>query len=229
MKRIVCALFLSLQMMMATTLFAVDTSASVKPPVNAPLTMPSNAKEALKRLVEGNQRFAADKITCDDRNSLRRAALLAKQNPFAIILGCADARIPIELVFDQGVGDLFVVRVAGNVAGNSEIESVEYAVKHLNSVLILVLGHEQCAAVASVLEHNAGDIPVISALIESALVSKGSSLKQYTLESAVKANVRAVVEALKNSNILKSILKDRNIMVIGGYYHLSSGLVELLP
>lgn len=220
MKKLICALLFSLQMV--TTLFAVNA-------VNADVKIPLNSKEALKRLVEGNQRFAADKITCDDRNSYRRAALIAKQNPFAIILGCADSRIPIELVFDQGVGDIFVVRVAGNVAGSSEIESVEYAVKHLNSVLILVLGHEQCAAVSSVLERNAGDIPEIAALIESALVTKGATLKQYTLENAVKANVRAVVETLKTSQILKPILREKNIMVVGGYYHLSSGLVELLP
>lgn len=181
--------------------------------------------EALKKLTEGNQRYMADKITCEARNNERRSALVSKQNPFATILGCSDSRVPLEILFDQGVGDLFVVRVAGNVAGSTEVESIEYAVKHLNSVIILVLGHENCGAVEAVFTNNAEDFPEIKGLIEPAI----KSLKdKKSLADAVKANVRSVVNAIREAKILKPLLQERNIEVVGGYYHLESGQVEIL-
>lgn len=200
------------------------------PFVHATETPPATSRimtsaEALKRLIDGNQRYMADKSTCEDRNNERRGALVSKQNPFATILGCSDSRVPLEIIFDQGVGDLFVVRVAGNVAGYTEVESVEYSVKHLNSAIILVLGHEGCGAVEAVITNNAQDFPRLAALIEPAV--KPFKDKKF-LEQAVKANVRSVVNTLKEDSILKPLLKERKIEIVGGYYQLESGKVEIL-
>jgi carbonic anhydrase len=184
------------------------------------------SEDALKRLIEGNKRYANDKSTCDDRNNERRVALVSKQNPFATILGCSDSRVPLEIVFDQGVGDLFVVRVAGNIADLSVLESIEYSIKHVNSSIILVLGHENCGAVTAVVKNEAKDIPQIASFIEPAIRSLQNN--DNVIETAIKANVRQVVETLKSSKYLKPLLEERKVDVLGGYYHLESGVVEIL-
>lgn len=185
---------------------------------------PKNAEEALKRLMEGNKRYSTDMSTCEDRNYTRRAEIASKQTPFVAILGCSDSRVPLEIIFDQGLGDLFGIRVAGNVAGISEIESVEYAAKHLGVSLIMVLGHENCGAVKAVINNQAQDIPKIAALIEPAV----KSLKNDQAEAAVKANIRQVVKTLKDSEYVKPFLNEKGNFVVGAYYHLGSGVVELL-
>src|SRR5438105_8805589 len=114
--------------------------------------------DALQRLVDGNKRYAQDELLHADHSADRRNSLVQGQNPFATIVGCSDSRVPPEAIFDQGVGDLFVVRIAGNVAGPIELDSIDYSIKVLGASVILVLGHEACGAVNAVIENNAGDI-----------------------------------------------------------------------
>ena len=178
--------------------------------------------EALQRLIDGNARFAQDKPLQADHSADRRSALLQTQTPFATIVSCSDSRVTPEIVFDQSVGDLFVVRIAGNVAGPIEQDSIDYSVKVLNSPLVLVLGHESCGAVRAVIENNTQDIEELAALIQPA-IKKGSDL-----ETAIKANVRYVVNSFQQNPHLKQRMLDKKLRCVGAYYNIASGKVDLL-
>src|SRR3990170_7095870 len=117
-----------------------------------------NADVALQELIAGNQRYAAGKLTHPHQTTRHRQELIQRQEPFAIIVGCSDSRVPPEIIFDQGLGDLFIVRVAGQVVGPVELDSIEYSVKYLGSTLIFVLGHESCGAVTAVIDGKTADI-----------------------------------------------------------------------
>lgn len=184
-------------------------------------------KEALSRLLEGNERYTRDQLTHPDRTKDRREATVAQQCPFAVILGCADSRIPPEIIFDQGIGDLFVVRVAGNVAGPLELESIEYSVIYNHSCLVIVLGHENCGAVKAVLGGQTGDIKSIASLINLGI--RGEKEKSGNpLVNAIKANVIAVVSNLKQHPVLAKYIRDGKVDIIGAYYNLATGKVEIL-
>lgn len=180
--------------------------------------------EALTRLKEGNKHYVADAMENPDRTQARRDSLRLRQQPFAVIVGCSDSRVPPEIVFDQGVGSLFVVRVAGQVAGPVEVGSIDYAVKYLGAPLILVLGHESCGAVTAVMQGNTTDIEQVADLIKPAVKKIAST----DIEAAVKANVRWVVEYLKKSSFIKEQIKEGHLKIAGGYYHLSDGHVQFL-
>jgi carbonic anhydrase len=179
---------------------------------------------SLTRLMEGNKRYVEDLHEGPDRTSMRRLEIYQKQRPFAIVLGCSDSRVPPEIVFDQGLGDLFVVRVAGQVAGPVELDSIEYAAKYLGASLILVLGHQSCGAVNAVLKGKTAEIEDVADLIKPAI----QSVRPKTLENSIKANVRWVVEHLKNTPMIEQMMKDGKIDVVGGYYTLPDGKVEIL-
>jgi carbonic anhydrase len=179
-------------------------------------------KDALQRLLDGNQRFVKDNSIGPNRNQERRAATAAQQKPFAIIMGCSDSRVPPELAFDQGIGDIFVVRVAGNVVSAIELDSVEFSAIHNNSSIVIVLGHENCGAVNAVLTNNTQDIESVAALIKPAVD------KNHTLVSAIEANVRNGVTRIKQSPPIAKLMKEGKIDVVGGYYDLSSGAVRIL-
>ena len=179
---------------------------------------------AIQRLREGNERFVNDKLTHPDRTSDRREATAARQNPFAVIMGCADSRIPPEIVFDQGIGDLFVVRVAGNVVGPLELDSIRFSVENNGSSVILVLGHQNCGAITAFIQKQTRDIPAVAALIESNLKGKDN----LSLEVATKANVQAVVNFLRKQPALDAYLAKDKLKVVGGYYDFDTGKVELL-
>lgn len=179
---------------------------------------------SLTRLMDGNKRYVGDLLEGPDRSSMRRLEVYQKQRPFAIILGCSDSRVPPEIVFDQGIGDLFVVRVAGQVAGPVELDSIEYAAKYLGASLILVLGHQSCGAVKAVLSGKTADIEDVADLIKPAIMS----VRRKTLENAIKANVRYVVNHLKNTPLIQQMMEDGKIDVVGGYYTLPDGKVEIL-
>lgn len=181
-------------------------------------------KEALDKLIEGNQRFIDDKTTCPDRNAERRLALTSKQKPFAVILGCSDSRTPPEIIFDQGLGELFVVRVAGNVVGDVELDSIKYSVLENGSCLIVVLGHENCGAVSAVLNHKAQGVPTVAALVEKGI----GSLKNSTLPEAILANVSYNVGKLKEAEVFKDLMKQGKLDIIGGYYHFATGEVQIM-
>lgn len=183
-------------------------------------------QEAVDRLLAGNKRYMDDKLEHPDRSPDRREVLVSKQKPFVVIVGCSDSRIPPEIVFDQGIGDIFVVRVAGNVVGPLELESVNYAVQVLGSALILVLGHENCGAVDAVFTNQTKDIETIAKLIEPA-VQKVKDTPQNNLEGVVKANVSNTANYLKSTPIIKQLMADKKVDILGGYYNLKTGKVEI--
>ncbi len=180
-------------------------------------------QEALQRLLEGNQRYVHDQLTHPDRSLLRREEIQQGQNPFATILGCSDSRVSPEIIFDQGLGDLFIVRVAGNVIGPIEQDSVDYSIRYLGSSLVLVMGHESCGAVTAVFDGKTGDIEEIARLIKPAIKNTKN------VEAAIKANVHWMVDQLKKNPFIKKLIDEKKVNVVGAYYHLGAGNVELIP
>lgn len=185
---------------------------------------------ALNRLVEGNQRYVNASSVCHEDWSAKRLAQAQGQAPFAVIVTCSDSRVPPEIIFDQVLGDLFVIRVAGNVVDDFAIGSIEYGVTVLGANLILVLGHSNCGAVEGALKGLKFDNHIQEVLnaIQPAVDSvKGS--QENVLEKAIKANVKYVEAKLKNSKpVLGKLLEQGKLGVLGGYYDLSSGKVEFL-
>lgn len=177
-------------------------------------------EQALIRLKEGNERYMKDQTTCPDRAQIRREAVSSQQKPFATILGCSDSRVSPEILFDQGIGDLFVVRVAGNVVGPVGLDSIDYSVLYLGSKLIVVLGHENCGAVKAVLDNTTKDIETIAKLIQPAIQD------DHKLETAIKANVQQVVKQLKESHVISRLIDEKKLKVVGAYYNLVSGKVD---
>jgi len=192
-----------------------------------PLFLLLTPTDALQRLKEGNDRFTQDKLEHPDRTRERREETAPRQSPFAVVLGCSDSRIPPEIVFDQGIGDLFVVREAGNVVSEIELESILFSVVTNQSSLVVVLGHENCGAIQAVVQKNTQSIPEIAALVQKALAQQKIE-GELTVEKAVKANVRYTVDKLKQDKTIDSYIQQNKVKVVGGYYHLESGKVEFL-
>ena len=198
-----------------------------------------SALEALDGLVEGNRRFVSDGRS---HNSLasqtRRSELVEGQEPFAIILGCSDSRVPAEIIFDQGLGDLFVIRVAGNIVAPSQIGSVEFAAERFGTRLVIVLGHSVCGAVLATLEElkrptagrspNLGSIvdrirPSVEPLFETDLRHRPDALMQQ----AVRANIRAAANNLRyGSQVLEQLIQRGELLVVGAEYSLDTGVVD---
>jgi len=201
----------------------------------------SAALAALARLEAGNRRFASGQPSADGLSSqARRAELVAGQQPFAIILGCSDSRVPAEIVFDQGLGDLFVIRVAGNVVAPSQVGSVEFAAERFGTRLVVVLGHSQCGAVLATLEElrRPGGAPSrnlrsivdrIRPAVESLLATRLSGDLDLLVHEAVRANVRVSVTQLRHgSEVLERLIEREGLLVVGAEYSLDSGLVQFL-
>ncbi len=184
-------------------------------------------KEALQRLLDGNKRYVEGQLEHPDRGQERRSETALSQYPFASILGCADSRVSPEILFDQGIGDLFIVRVAGNVLGPVELDSIEYSALYLGSSLILVLGHENCGAIKAVMQGNTKDIEAVASLILPA-IDHGKNFKNVSLEEAIKRNVEYVTQELKKSPVLDNLIKNKKLAVVGGYYDFLSGKVDLI-
>jgi carbonic anhydrase len=178
-------------------------------------------------LLEGNQRFADGKPMRPNQDATRRAALVGGQQPFAAILSCSDSRTAPEIIFDRGLGDLFIVRDAGNVPGPLALESLHYATAHLGTPLILVLGHTNCGAVAATLSGQTGDIPETAKEIEPA-VAKSKSMSGDALDNATSENVRLTVRKLSTWTPLAEMVKAGNLQIVGAVYHLDSGRVIVL-
>ncbi len=192
-----------------------------------------SAADALERLREGNRRFVSGKTTTSSTiDPESRAELVGGQAPFAIILACSDSRVPVQLVFDEGPGDLFIIRVAGNVATPTQIGSIEYAVTQLGAPLVLVLGHSGCGAVSAALDSIGSDEPLPSANLEAIVNEIRPALKglgDVSLDEAVLANVRRSIECLQEgSPILGQLIQARNLAVIAATYSLESGEVTFL-
>src|SRR6059036_413571 len=187
--------------------------------------------EAIAKLKEGNGRYTSGNLQHPGQTAERRTKLAKTQHPFAGIVSCSDSRVPPEIVFDQGLGDLFIVRVAGNVINDEGLGSVEYGVDHLGSRLILVLGHESCGAVKAARETIAakGKAPGHIESLVTAIKPAVKATAKDDLDTTVKANVKNVVQALRSSTpILKAKVDSGDIRVIGGYYSLDTGAVSFL-
>jgi carbonic anhydrase len=191
-----------------------------------------DADEALKRLMEGNKRYAEGHAKGPNRAAARRSELAGGQNPIAVVVSCSDSRVPPELLFDQGFGDIFAIRVAGNIVDANALGSIEYAVDHLGTKLIVVLGHERCGAVTAALQGGVapGNIKSIVDGIAPA-IEKGKarfSGHGVLLDSCILANVKMVAEKIrKTPPILSEKVEDGMLKVVGAYYDLDSGAVNM--
>jgi carbonic anhydrase len=198
-----------------------------------------SAQEGMQKLVEGNRRFVADERSSESYASqAHRAALVAGQAPFAVILGCSDSRVPVEIVFDQGLGDLFVIRVAGNIVAPSQVSSVEFAAERFGTRLVVVLGHTRCGAIEATLDallappqlrprdpHSIVDRvrPSVEGLLETELRHDHDALVRH----AVRANIRASANHLRHgSHVIEQLIQSDGLLVVGAEYSLETGLVE---
>lgn len=197
------------------------------------------AREALDRLRDGNRRFMSSDVSRDQTPSpARLRELAAGQQPFAIILGCSDSRVPAEIIFDQGLGDLFVIRVAGNVVAPSQVGSVEFAAERFETRLVVVLGHSSCGVILATLEElgrptdqqsrNLRSIvdrvrPSVEGLLSTALASDPEAL----VHEAVRANIRASVNHLRHgSEVLEELILRGGLRIVGAEYSLETGAVD---
>jgi carbonic anhydrase len=194
--------------------------------------MPESGEQALQWLLEGNRRFAEGRPRHDFESQRRRMMLTEGQHPFGVVLGCSDSRVPPELIFDFGLGDLFVIRVAGNVVSDDEAGTIEYAVAHLDVPLILVLGHEGCGAVTAALGMVDGEVQELQSLlhrVQPALVDIDPSLPdEERIHLGVEANVRQSVKALLEIAEREQRPEEERVLVLGAVYELDTGLVHLL-
>jgi carbonic anhydrase len=185
--------------------------------------------EALRQLMLGNERFVSRKRTSPNQDVVRLNEVANGQKPFAAILGCADSRVPSEIVFDQGLGDLFVCRVAGNVATPEEIGSLEFGTAVLGAKVLIVMGHERCGAVDATLKGASvpGQIGSLLDAIRPSL-AKAKGLAGDPLENACKANIAYQIEQLKKSPVLTELIAAGKLKIVGGYYDLDLGTVSLI-
>jgi carbonic anhydrase len=190
-----------------------------------------SAEQSLKLLLEGNQRFVAGKLEHPNQTAERRAEVAKGQHPFASVLACSDSRTPPEIIFDRGLGDIFTVRVAGNVADQVVIESLDYSVKHLGVQVVMVLGHRRCGAVIAAVDGHEGtadqDVgPMLSELRPAVAASKGEA--GDPVENAVRENVKLVMKNLATSQELSAMVKSGELKIVGGIYDLDTGTIEML-
>jgi carbonic anhydrase len=199
----------------------------------------TSAYEALDRLRDGNRRFVSDVRSLNgNANRTRRQEVADGQNPFAIVLGCSDSRVPAEIVFDQGLGDLFVIRVAGNIVAPSQVDSVEFAAERYGTRLVVVMGHSRCGAILATLEELERPIeaqsrnlrsivdrvrPSVEALLDTDLRHQPEAL----VHQAVRANIRVSASHLRHgSEVLEQLIQTDGLMVVGAEYSLETGVVE---
>jgi carbonic anhydrase len=197
-----------------------------------------SAFEALESLREGNRRFVSDVRTDPLTSQTRRRELTAGQEPFAIILGCSDSRVPAEIVFDQGLGDLFVIRVAGNIVAPSQVGSVEFAAERFHTRLVVVLGHSTCGAILATLEELARPtqdqsrnlrsiVDRIRPSVEALLETDPGDHADMLVHRAVRANIRASANHLRHgSELLEQLIQNDGLLVVGAEYSLETGVVD---
>lgn len=184
------------------------------------------AQEIIAKLSAGNNRFVTDQLNGDFQDSLRRKSIINGQEPFATVLGCADSRIVPELIFDTGLGELFVVRVAGNVANKSSVASIEYAVAHLNTKVVIILGHQNCGAITAALKggDNGENLNYLLSKLNPAIAA---SAKTATVDDVAKKNAELTAnELITKSDTIKKAVDNGNVIVVPAYYDMDSGKVD---
>lgn len=214
----------------SSLLLGTQQTVVAQPAATQAKPQPVSPDEALKRLLSGNQRFASEKEQNPHRSRLRLQETATVQYPFAAILGCSDSRVPAEIVFDQGLGDLFVVRLAGNVVSPTAIGSLEFTTSILGSQLIMVLGHERCGAVTAAVkgEPLPGRIGTFVEDIKPA-VARVKNKPGDAVDNAVIANVQYQVELLKGtSSVLSQLIQEGKLKIVGGRYDLDTGKVSIV-
>ena len=199
------------------------------------------AKEALERLREGNKRFVSGVRSIDTiAKQMQRADFVEGQAPFAIILGCSDSRVPAEIVFDQGLGDLFVIRVAGNIVAPSQIGSVEFAAERFGTPLVVILGHSMCGAVMATLDdlehpkkdHSSNVLSIVNRIrptIEPLFRTELRKNPEQLLEASIRANILAAANHLRHgSQMVENLIQQGALTIVGAEYCLRTGEVEFL-
>jgi carbonic anhydrase len=196
-----------------------------------------SADDALQKLMDGNKRYTASEMTLEKLSgSSTRQALVKGQQPYAVILSCSDSRVPPEIVFDQGLGEIFVIRVAGNIPDPVVLGSIEYAVEHLGSPLIMVLGHEKCGAVTAAVEAKGkpeGNIGAIIKTIDPAVKEARKEVKgqdnKNLVETAINDNIHLVCNSLvRQSKLIKKMVDEKKVRIVAAKYDLDDGAVRLL-
>lgn len=208
--------------------------------------VPESAEEALQKLIDGNKRYVGNNMTSSARSdAASRAAISKSQKPYAVILSCSDSRVPPEIIFDKGLGEIFVIRVAGNIPDPIVLGSIEYAVEHIGTPLVMVLGHERCGAVTATVgakgkpEGNIGAIlktiaPAIKNAAKDCDACKGEAKCKETkkdeyVECAINANLKTVTANLtKKSSVLKHMVEQGKVKIISAKYDLDDGLVTIV-
>jgi len=190
------------------------------------------ADAALQKLIDGNARFVSGSMSHPDQSSDRRAEVVSAQHPFAVVVGCSDSRVPPEVLFDQGLGDIFVIRTAGEVMDRATIGSIEYAAEHLGVPLVVVLGHDSCGAVSAAVAGGEapGEIAYLAEEIAPAVAkAKETATKDELLNQSIDVNTEMVVDQLKSTEpVLSEYVKEGKLKIVGARYHLDSGKVDLL-
>jgi carbonic anhydrase len=218
-----------LQMTMGGAVASLVTAAGVKLAAPHPVLAQSKLSPdaALQELMDGNRRFSAHRVTAHEQDlAILKQNTMEKQEPFAAVLSCADSRVPVEMVFDQSIGHLFVTRLAGNVATSEIIASLEYGAAVLGTKVILVVGHGGCGAVKATIQANEvpGQISALYPHIQPAVDQAGPDL-----DAAIKANAKIQAALLrKASTVISGLLKEGKLKVVAGYYDIASGAVTLL-
>lgn len=207
-------------------------------PENNPNPNPVSAEEAKRRLIEGNRRFVNENRQYPNQSKRRLQSVSKKQYPYAAILGCADSRVPPEIIFDQGLGDLFVVRIAGNIASNETIGSLEYATANLGTQLIVVLGHKGCGAVSAAFDNQPdnGKINSIVDDIRPSLSPNSRTRRNSSNNNDVNDDNNAVINNIEyqarklqnNSQIIDKLIRDDRLKIVGAYYDINTGKVRFL-
>ncbi len=194
--------------------------------------MSNDAKisQALQQLIEGNKRFLSAKQAHPNQSKERRDEVAKGQKPFVVIVGCSDSRIPPEIIFDQGIGDLFVIRVAGNVVDDIALGSIEYAVDHLGTQLVVVLGHSKCGAVTATVqggEAHGHIVSIVQAIKPAVDTAKGQP--GDLTDNTIKANAKLVADRIQSSQpILSEMARSGKIAIVSAYYDIDSGEVHIL-
>jgi carbonic anhydrase len=198
------------------------------------IAMTEKGNEALQKLMNGNKRFVSGTLAQKDVSAKKREELTKGQKPFATVLTCSDSRVSPELLFDQGLGDVFVIRVAGNVVDPIALGSIEYAAEHLNCPLLIILGHSKCGAVTATLEAKGKPEGNIGAIVKKIMpaadaAKKKGGTKDEILETAIKENVKNVYsDIMKKSTIIDHLVQEGKLMVVGGEYNITTGKVEMI-